>query len=160
MPSLYKGFSPILGIFLTIWDIDIIRMCNWFWLKWCNYFCCFMFGYEVIHLIVNWLFVCRPHLWPLVLHTNLSLFSSLSLSTPLLSSPLLSSLSPLTPSLPSSSSLLICPQSMAQDWQWLLWTSLSCMVVHLPIFLILGVGLVQRKLWMDSIFSTVTEMWV
>ena len=25
------------------------RMCSWFWVKWCNYFCCVMFDCWVIH---------------------------------------------------------------------------------------------------------------
>ena len=38
-----KGISSILGDFLTIWDIDIIRMYGWFWVKWCH----IMFGCRV-----------------------------------------------------------------------------------------------------------------
>ena len=34
----------------TIWDIDIIRMCSWFWVKRCSWFCSIMFGSWVIYL--------------------------------------------------------------------------------------------------------------
>ena len=44
--SIIRGFSPILGIFFMIRNIDIIRMCSWFWVKWCN---CTTFGCWVIH---------------------------------------------------------------------------------------------------------------
>ena len=39
----------ISGIIFTIWNIDIIRMCSWFWVKWCNYLCCIMFNCWVIY---------------------------------------------------------------------------------------------------------------
>ena len=31
-----KGIFANFGQFLTMWDIDIIRMYSWFWVKWCN----------------------------------------------------------------------------------------------------------------------------
>ena len=35
------------GYFFIMWDIDIIRMCSWFWVTWCKKFCCVMFGFWV-----------------------------------------------------------------------------------------------------------------
>ena len=37
-----------LGYFFIIRNIDIIRMCSWFWVKWCNWFCCIMFRCWII----------------------------------------------------------------------------------------------------------------
>ena len=31
-----KGIFTNFGYFFKIWNIDIIRMCSWFWVKWCN----------------------------------------------------------------------------------------------------------------------------
>ena len=34
--SIIREFSSIWVIFHEIWDIDIIGMYSWFWVKWCN----------------------------------------------------------------------------------------------------------------------------
>ena len=45
-----KGITINFGQFLIIWDIDIIRMYSWFWVKWFCYFCCTMFGCPFIEM--------------------------------------------------------------------------------------------------------------
>ena len=44
-----KGIFTNFGYFFIIWNNDIIKLCSWFRVKWCNLFCCIMFECQVIH---------------------------------------------------------------------------------------------------------------
>ena len=43
-----KGIFTNFGYFSLKWDIDITTMCSWSWVRWCDWFCCIMFGCQVI----------------------------------------------------------------------------------------------------------------